>query len=53
MEHPTIKIDTNVQTKRGLEDSETGLGIVTDHDAGLGADEEDIPPFLRQSVAGK
>ncbi|KAJ5808395.1 protein-tyrosine phosphatase-like protein [Penicillium riverlandense] len=53
MAHPAIKIDTNVQTKRGLEDSEVGLGVVTDHNTGLGADEEGIPPFLRQSVAGE
>lgn len=53
MAHPAIKIDTNVQTKRGLEDSEVSLGVVADHNTGLGVDEEDIPPFLRQSVAGE
>ncbi|CAL5870377.1 uncharacterized protein PFLUO_LOCUS4613 [Penicillium psychrofluorescens] len=51
MAHPTIKIDTNVQTKRGLEDSEVDLGVVADPNSGVGVDEEDIPPFLRQSVA--
>lgn len=53
MAHPTIKIDTNVQTKRGLEDSEVDLGVVADPNSGVGVDEEDIPPFLRQSVAGE
>ncbi|KAJ6033534.1 hypothetical protein N7499_009810 [Penicillium canescens] len=54
MAHPSIKIDTSVQTtKRGLpENNDAGLDVLGDQDPKLDAgNTEDIPPFLCLSVA--
>jgi protein-tyrosine phosphatase len=56
MAHPSIKIDTSVQTtKRGLpENNDAGLDVLGDQDPKLDAgNTEDIPPFLCLSVAGE
>jgi protein-tyrosine phosphatase len=56
MAHPSIKIDTNVQTgKRGLPTDGDGLDVPGEQgiprlDAG---NTDDVPPFLCQSVSGK
>lgn len=57
MAHPTIKIDTNVATKRGHpEDDDDGLDVLDEEDLDNPELEEgydeDIPPFLCQSVFG-
>lgn len=56
MAHPSIKIDTNVQSaKRGLSADGDGLDVPGEQgnprlDAG---NTDDVPPFLCQSVSGK
>jgi hypothetical protein len=57
MAHPTIKIDTNVQTtKRGLpENDDAGLDVLggdQDNPKLEAGNTEDVPPFLCQSVSG-
>ena len=61
MAHPTIKIDTNVQTSKRsfLEDNDDddALDVLDeeneDGQGPDGADEEGVPPFLCQSVDGE
>jgi protein-tyrosine phosphatase len=57
MTHPTIKIDTSVQTtKRGLpENDDAGLDVLggeQDNPRLEAGNTEDVPPFLCQSVSG-
>lgn len=55
MAHPTIKIDTNVQTtKRGLpEGKDEVVEVLGQDNPGLDeGDNEHVPPFLCQSVLG-
>lgn len=55
MAHPSIKIDTSVQsTKRGLPSDTDGADLVEQGNPRLDAgNTDDVPPFLCQSVTGE